>query len=89
MRERERQIERELSFIHLIALISAELTQTTLRRDNFMSLPKQMQLDIQKPRGGGKTPRLIIRADDRRLGGRVEVPLNAAMTDQITESKRP
>lgn len=77
-----------MSSIHLISFISAEQTQSTLRRDNFMSLPKQMQLDIQKASGDGKIPHLITRADDRRLGSRVEVPLNAAMTDQITESKR-
>lgn len=48
-----------------------------------------MQLDIQKPSGGGKIPHLITTADDRRLIGRVEFPLNVAMTDQIKQSKRP
>lgn len=63
--------------MHLIALISAELTQNTLGRDNYsMILPKQMQFDIQKPSGGGKISHLITSADDCRLIGaiRVEVP---------------
>lgn len=47
------------------------LQQPTLRRDTFMSLPKQMQFDIQIPSEGGKIPHLIMSADDRWL--RVEV----------------
>lgn len=42
-----------------------------------------MQLDNQNRSEGGKMPVLILRADDR-----AEVRLKAAMTDQITESKR-
>lgn len=48
-----------------------------------------MQYDVQKPSGGRKISHLIMSADDRGLRGaiRVEVPLNAAVTDQITENK--
>lgn len=48
-----------------------------------------MQFDIQKPSDGGKISDLITSTGDRWLRApvRAEVPFNAAMTDQITESK--